>query len=113
MDKPVTIRNWRMQLAKPFGVHLWFDPSVESVQLLSVPTGFICISDTKDSKKVDKPEQKAIMGLYGSVSGQAGGAEGGDQDRSEHGPGAGDPAPVEPLGFKEDYDAETTFWEED
>ena len=79
-DKTVVIRNWRMQIARPFGVHLWFDPSVESVQLLSVPTDFICISDTKDQKKVDKPEQLSYLGKGSSVSGQAGGADGGDQD---------------------------------
>jgi len=75
------IRTWRMQLARPFGVHLWFDPSVESVRLLSVPTDFICISDAKDKKKVDKPEQISYLGKSSSVSGQAGGAEGGDQDK--------------------------------
>ncbi len=106
------IRTWRVQLARPFGVHLWFDPSVESVRLLSVPTDFICISDTKGPIEVDKPEQKAIMGLYGSVSGQAGGAEGGDQD-SLFSSREGDPSPAEPLGFQEDYDATKTFREED
>ena len=76
------IRIWRMQLAKPFGVHLWFDPSVESVRLLSEPTDFVCISE-RDTKKVDKPVQLSILGESSSVSGQAGGAEGDDQDNSK------------------------------
>ncbi len=65
------IRTWRMQVAKPFGVHLWFDPTVESVQLLSVPTNFLCVSETSEKKFVDKPEQMSYLGKGSSVSGQA------------------------------------------
>ena len=78
-DNEKVIRTWRMQMAKPFGVHLWFDPSVESVRLLSEPVEFICISE-EEKEKVDKPVQMSILGEQGSVSGQAGGAEGEDQD---------------------------------
>ena len=71
-DHEKVIRNWRMQVAKPFGVHLWFDPSEESVVLLSVPTGFLEISEKKVKKVVDKPEQISYLGKGSSVSGQAG-----------------------------------------
>ena len=111
-DKEKVIRTWRMQIARPFGVHLWFDPTVESVRLLSVPTDFICISNTKEQKEVDKPEQISYLGKCSSVSGQAGGAEGGDQKNRDFG-GLLDKLPAEPLGFKEDFDGNTTpFWEE-
>ena len=97
------IRNWRMQVAAPFGVHLWFDPSVESVVLLDEPTGFL---EVEEEKKicVDKPVIQAILGKYSSVSGQAGGAEGGDRDNLVSG-GQPDRLPAEPLGFQEDFDA--------
>ncbi len=62
-------------MARPFGVHLWFDPSVESVILLSEPVDFLCVSETPEKKKVDKPAQMSILGESSSVSGQAGSAE--------------------------------------
>ncbi len=102
IDNEKIIRTWRMQIASPFGVHLWFDPSVESVVLLDEPTGFINILDT-DKKKVDIPARQGILGKYSSVSGQAGGAEGGDQDNLKSG-GLADSLPAEPIGFQEDFD---------
>jgi len=79
MENEKVIRTWRMQVAKPFGVHLWFDPSVESVLLIDEPVEFLEIEET-EKIYVDKPAQQGILGEYASVSGQAGGAEGGDQD---------------------------------
>ena len=35
MGKP--IRSWRIQAGLPFGLHVWFDPDVEHVQLLEGP----------------------------------------------------------------------------
>ncbi len=90
---------------------MWFDPTVESVVLLDVPTGFLKVS-LEEKIVVDKPEQKSILAKYSSVSGQAGGAEGGDRDNRVTG-GLLDKLPAEPLGFKEDYDGATAFWEED
>jgi len=84
-----------MQIAKPFGVHLWFDPSVESVVLLDVPTDFLEIEE-KEKIFVDKPEQLSILGKYSSVSGQAGGAEGGDQDNPSN-PGQAEGADLVPF----------------
>ncbi len=89
------IRTWRMQIAKPFGVHLWFDPAVESVRLLSVPTDFICISDEKSQKEVDKPEQLSYLGKSSSVSGQAGSVESADQEKNS--PGVEESAPGVPF----------------
>ncbi len=74
-SKAKKISNWRIQLGSPFGVHLWFDPSVESVILLSEPTGFIYLSEEKSEKHVDKPAQRDYLKGNVSVSGQAGGAE--------------------------------------
>jgi len=112
MARGKIIRNWRMQIARPFGLHLWFDPSVESVELLSVPSDFICISDAQSEKEVDKPEQISYLGKCSSESGQAGGAEGGDQDNLNLDQ-VGSAGLVEPLGFKEDYDATQTFGKKD
>jgi len=110
-DSGKIIRAWRVQPAKPFGVHLWFDPSTESVILLNEPVAFLEISE-EEKKVVDKRVQLSILGKCSSVSGQAGGAEGGDQNNRDFG-GLLDKLPAEPLGFKEDFDATTTFWEED
>ncbi len=66
------VRSWRMQLGKPFGVHLWFDPDVESVVLLSEPTGFVDISEKEVTDGVDLPAQMSYLGKGNSVSGQAG-----------------------------------------
>jgi len=79
MDNDKVVRSWRMQAAKPFGVHLWFDPSVESVVLLDEPTEFLEFEEV-EKICVDRPAQQGILGEYSSVSGQAGGAEGGDRD---------------------------------
>ncbi len=65
------IRRWRMQPARPFGVHLWFDPSEESVVLLDEPTGFLEIRE-ENNFVVDKPAQMSYLGKGSSVSGQAG-----------------------------------------
>ncbi len=62
-------------MARPFGVHLWFDPSVESVVLLDEPVDFLCVSETPAKKRVDKPVQQCILGESSSVSGQAGSVE--------------------------------------
>ncbi len=34
----VMICNWRVTRGIPSGLHIWFDPSVESVRLFRVPT---------------------------------------------------------------------------
>ncbi len=76
------IRSWRMQPAKPFGVHMWFDPTVESVVLLTEPTDFLEIIK-KEVIDVDRPVQMSYLNKGSSVSGQAGGADGGDQDNPD------------------------------
>ncbi len=30
---PKALRNWRIQPASPFGLHVWFDPDVEKVKI--------------------------------------------------------------------------------
>ncbi len=79
------IRNWRMQLGKPFGIHLWFDPSVESVRLLAVPSNFICVSDAESEKEVDNQGQLDYTGRSSSVSGQAGSAESEEPESNKDG----------------------------
>ena len=69
-------------MATPFGVHLWFDPSVESVVLLSEPVNFLCVSEDGNKKKVDTPAQMSILGEYTSESGQADGADSVDSEES-------------------------------
>ncbi len=73
--KQTIIRSWRMQNASPYGVHLWFDPSVESVYLFSVPTLLRDDVEKKVDLLVDKFGQMNYLGEYSSVSGQAGSSE--------------------------------------
>ncbi len=69
------IRSWRMQLALPFGVHLWFDPTVENVQLLDGPVTDLCVPEEPLEKAVDGEVSIEYTGKYSSVSGPAGSAE--------------------------------------
>jgi len=57
MQKPKPLRNWRIQNAMPFGLHVWFDPDVERIAIYGLT----------EAEKDDK-----IKSLNGSVSASAG-----------------------------------------
>jgi len=37
--KRLTIRMWRVSVAEPYGLHVWFDPSCEVVRLFPLSDG--------------------------------------------------------------------------
>jgi len=68
MDKDERlILHWRVQRAVPFGLHVWFDPSVETLRLYHIP----CDDELEPpvlSEKVDKQGMLWYPVRYGSVS---------------------------------------------
>jgi len=38
-ELPTPIRNWRVTEAEPFGLHVWFDPRSERVEIVLLEVG--------------------------------------------------------------------------
>ena len=76
MIEELAIRNWRMSVGIPHGVHLWFDPSVESVRLFRSSPADSALLKAEESVRdaVAEGEDSGYLDRVGSVSayGQAG-----------------------------------------
>ena len=56
-DAVKPIRCWRIRAGSPFGVHLWFDPRVEHVELLDGPVDDLPLDLGEDKVNVDTAYQ--------------------------------------------------------
>jgi len=67
----LTIREWRITRGVPFGTHLWFDPSRETVRLYELLPGDGEVAPDA-SEGVDIGERVRYLDKVGSVSGNDG-----------------------------------------
>ena len=59
-DAVKPIRCWRVRAGSPFGVHVWFDPRVEHVQLLEGPVDDLPLVLGEDKVNVDTDLQHML-----------------------------------------------------
>ncbi len=80
------IRSWRISVALPFGVHVWYDPMTERVVLME--------------KELTTIVQHEIIGNtnYASVSGRASGGENDFPENPDKDQGVQLPLPLTSLG---------------
>jgi len=84
VDLDIVIRNWRITRGIPSGLHVWFDPSCESVSLHRIP-----LHDQRRSleglapKGVDMVGDAGYLDKVASVSASGPDRASGDSDRFE------------------------------
>ena len=68
MENEISILRWRVGRGIPSGVHVWFDPDVESVRLFRVPTREQQAVGRDLHLGVDRGAEEGYLDKVGSVS---------------------------------------------
>ena len=69
MENEIIIRAWRVTQGISFGAHIWFDPDVESVILLRVPSLDQRSHSDRLNEGVAMGDPESYLDKVGSVSG--------------------------------------------
>jgi len=64
----IVVRTWRVTRGIPGGVHVWFDPAVESVRLFRTPTSEQRSLAAQVRASVDGGDPEDYLDKVGSVS---------------------------------------------
>ena len=73
MENEISVLNWRMGRGIPSGVHIWFDPSCESVRLFRVPSSVQVRALQEELEEVAGRGEPGYLDKVDSVSGRGDG----------------------------------------